>query len=92
MHICEISTQPNLVRCIEDFCVAIIMSFSGVYDLFIELTLNVSTQAFLTTKNEKKWYLEPIPQAFLVKEIKSGILQHVGNDLTLQQCQGRTFI
>lgn len=57
MHICEISTQPNLVRCIEDFRVAIIMSFSGVYDLFIELTLNVSTQAFLTTKNEKNGIL-----------------------------------
>lgn len=28
---------------------------------------------------------------FPLREIKTGILQHVGNDLTRQQCQGRTL-
>lgn len=47
-------TQPNLVRCIEYYQVAII-SFRGVYDLFIEIVfyMYVSTQAFLNTKTEK---------------------------------------
>lgn len=38
-----------------------------------------------------KKYNKPIPQAFFLKEIKTKILQHVGNDLILQQCQGRAL-
>lgn len=47
-------TQPNLVRYREYFQVAII-SFRGVYDLFIEIVfyMYVFSQAFLNSKDEK---------------------------------------